>query len=164
VSEWREIDDFPGYLINEEGAVHTSMSGRLIRPRVNAEGFLMLGLTRDKQQYTRAVSTLVADAFLDQPRNPAYNSVIHLNGDRLDCRAMNLMRRPRWFAVKYHAMFLNDPYFVEVYIPRLRRRFSSLRSFCTTYGLIEEQAYVAMCNQEPCHPGEWIIERFEKQV
>ena len=124
----------------------------------------MLGLTKDKQQYTRSVANLVADAFLEPSRNPAYNSVIHLNGDRLDCRVINLMRRPRWFAVKYHAMFLEDPYYVEVYIPRLDRVFSSLRGFCTTYGLIENQAYVAMCNGEPCHPGEWIIERFDRQV
>jgi hypothetical protein len=164
VSEWHDIQGYPGYVINEQGAVLSDYTNRLLVPRANAQGFLMIGLTRDKVQTTHSVATLVADAFLGPPRHPAFNSVIHLNGDRLDCRAMNLMRRARWFAVRYHRMFHDLPYRVRVYIPSLDQKFSSLRDFCTTYGLIESQAYVAMMNHEPCHPGGWIIEKFDPQV
>lgn len=161
---WREIEDFPGYVVDDLGRVMSLDRRRILRTRFNRQGFAMVNLGRDAEIYTRSIAKLVAEAFIENPYSAAYNSIIHLNGDRGDCRAMNLMWRPRWFSIKYHKMFEVNPIRVAVYIPKLDKIFSSLREFCTTYGLIEEDAYHAMFNQEPCFYYGWFIERYEECV
>ena len=161
LKEWRDIEGFPGMLIDEDGAVLNDWSCKILTPRTNRQGILMIGMMREGRQQIRSVALLVAHAFLDPPKNDAYNSVIHLNGDKEDCRAINLMWRPRWYVVEYHRMFNELPKRVAVYIPRLDRVFPSLREFCTTYGLIESHTYVDMLNGTPCFHYGWVIERFE---
>jgi hypothetical protein len=113
------------------------------------------------RQATRSVALLVAKAFVHQPRD-YFDSVIHLNGDRSDCRAMNLMWRSRPFALRYHAMFDDEPYRVSVYIPELDEFYYSLREACTRYGLIEGLAYQNLFNKEPCFPYNWVLEEVQE--
>ena len=161
MTEWRELRDYPGYTINEYGVVMNMKRDRPVHPRFNRQGYLMLGLFKDRVQYTKSVAFLVADTFIEPDPNPRYNSVIHLNGDRSDCRAINLMWRPRRFATTYHRMFDDEPYRIGVRVPEINRSYSSLRDFCTTYGLIERWAYVEMINNEPCTHYGWKLERIE---
>lgn len=158
---WREVDGFPDVYADSQGLIMSKVSDRIIRSRTNQQGHLMLGLSVNGVQYTRSVALLVAKAFLPPPRNAAYNSVIHLNGDRSDCRAMNLMWRPRWFSLKYHQMFDQAPIRVKTYIRDTDQVFHSLREACTTYGLIEQATYIDMMNGTPCFHYGWLFERFE---
>jgi hypothetical protein len=163
LTEWRPIEDFPDYLVNEYGDIKNEYRDRLLTQRLNREDFMMTGLVRDQRQYTRAVAPIVARAFLGHPPSDAYNSVIHLNGDRVDCRALNLMWRPRWYAIRYHHMFFEAPLRISVYVPAIRRRFYSLREFCTTYGLVEALTYLNLTNGEPCFHYRWYLERSEDE-
>lgn len=162
MEEWEVIEDFPGFAISDHGRVEDLDKERLVPTRQNREGFEMVTVHDNLKQYTRSVAIFVAKAFLEPPCNEAYNSIIHLNGDRSDCRAQNIMWRPRWFALKYHKMFDDTPFRVMVYIPSLDRVFGSLREFCTTYGLIELDAYHDMFNQRPCYHYGWVIERYQE--
>ncbi len=162
MTEWRQVADFPDYLVNEHGDIKNEYRDRLLTQRMNHEDFMMTGLVRDHRQYTRSVATLVAKAFLKDPPSDAYNSIIHLNGDRSDCRALNLMWRPRWYAVRYHRMFSEEPMRIAVYVPALKRRFYSLREFCKIYGLVESQAYLNMVQGERCFHYGWYLERSEE--
>ena len=65
---------------------------------------VFVGLFRDQEQYKRSVALLVAKAFLKQP-SEFFDTPINLNGDRLDNQVINLMWRPRWFAIKYNRQF-----------------------------------------------------------
>lgn len=161
---WRDIEEFPEYLISEYGQVMNNWTQRIMTARPNRQGFMMVGLVKNGRQYTRAVAGLVAEAYLPPRRNPAYNSLIHLNGDRSDCRASNLMWRPRWFAIKYHQMFDELPTRVSVWIPSTGETFSSLRELCTTYGLIENHAYTDMNNGIGMFHYGFRIERYRENV
>lgn len=102
--EWREIAMFPGYSVGESGSVRNDETDRLLVPQVNQHGIVHVGLTKNKTQHRRALSILVAEAFIVRP-GFAYNTPINLDGDRHNNRADNLLWRPRWFATKYFQQF-----------------------------------------------------------
>lgn len=160
---WDEIDEHLAYAVSNCGRVMDLDRERQVPVRQNAQGFSMVTI-RDLsfQQRTRSVAMLVAQTFLPAPRNEAYNSVIHLNGDRMDCRASNLMWRPRWFAIRYHKMFDDLPTRVSVWIPATGETFASLRELCTTYGLIEDYTYTDMNNRMGVFHYGFLIERYRE--
>lgn len=159
MEKWRVIEDFPEFAISSDGRVQNIPKQRFINTRSNLQGFEMVTMYDDTgHQKTRSVAHLVASAYLEEPKNPNYNSIIHLNGDRLDCRSMNLMWRPRWYALQFHKMFEDMPYRVAVYIPFLDKVYHSLREACTTHGLVERSTYIDICNGQPCFHYGWIIE------
>lgn len=126
-------------------------TGRPVGSRQNRQGFVMANLmTEDGRKVTRSVALLVADAYLNAPRNENYNSVIHLDGDKGNCEATNLMWRPRWYAVRYHRMFSEDVIPVSVYIEETREEFGTLRDLCMKYGLEEKYTYLDMRNGHRC--------------
>lgn len=102
--EWREIPLFPNYSVSEGGSVRNDETGNMMTPLVNQRGIVHVGLTKNRVQYKRALSILVAEAFLMRP-SFEFNTPTHLNGDRYDNRADNLAWRPRWFATKYYRQF-----------------------------------------------------------
>lgn len=147
---WKPIDEFPKYLVSSEGVIKNHERGTIVRTRQNAQGIAMVNLMRGNSRLTRSVALLVAQAYLRPPLNEAYNSVIHLNGDRGDCAATNLMWRPRWFAIKYHRMFDKPAFNVSVTIDQTGEVFGTLREACVKYGLIEQDTYIQMLNEERC--------------
>lgn len=159
MNEWKEISDFPGWLVDDHGRVMNEWTNRIMRHRQNAQGISMVNVQKDGGLYTRSVALLVAKAFVHNYNPRHFDSVIYLNGDKGDCRALNLMWRSRPFALRYHRMFDIEPYRVRVRIPATGEMFHSLRELCTTYGLIEQIAFNQMYNQESCYPYTWMIEQ-----
>lgn len=159
---WTQVEGFPEWLVSNNGDVLHNWTMRIMTARSNQQGIKMVNLQKEKKIFTRSVALLVAKAYLKPPRNDNYNSVIHLNGDREDCRFENLMWRPRWYAVKYHQMFDDLPYRLGVHIPRTGEHFTSLREACTTYGLIEKNTYLDVINEQPCFHYGWMIEKVDK--
>lgn len=155
---WEPVEESQGYAVSNYGRIEDLDHGRVIHTRPNAQGFMMVTLRNDAGgQITRSVALLVARAFLEQPHR-WFTSIIHLNGDRSDCRAMNLMWRSRPFVLRYHQMFEEEPIRLAVQIRETGEYFGSLRELCTTYGLIERMTYNNAVNGEPCFPYGWSIE------
>lgn len=102
--EWREIALFPGYSVSDAGSVRNDETGHLMTHLMNQSGIIHVGVTKNRIQYKRALSILVAEAFLIRP-SFAFDTPIHLDGDRHNNRADNLLWRPRWFARKYYQQF-----------------------------------------------------------
>lgn len=150
MQDWKQLDAFPKYAVSPEGLVKNLERDTLVTARQNRQGIFMVNLMRDNMQVTRSVALLVAQAYLRPPLNAAYNSVIHRNGDRTDCSAINLMWRPRWYAIKYHKMFDLPELNVSVTIDQTNETFGTLREACIKYGLIEQDTYIQMLNQERC--------------
>ncbi len=106
--EWKEIPEFPGYSISDEGHVRNDDTGRILVLTQNQHGVSQVGIMCEGTQYKRGVALLVASAFLHRPRSEAFDTPINLDGDRRNNHLSNLMWRPRWFAIKYHRQFHND--------------------------------------------------------
>ncbi|QGJ90432.1 HNH endonuclease [Gordonia phage Crocheter] len=154
---WEPIQDFPQYVVSPDGLIMNKDRHTPKATRLNNQGDLIVDLSRDDKKHTRKVSLLVAQAYLGEPPEN-YNSVVHLNGDRSDCRAINLAWRPRWFVVEYNRMFLSEPLNCSVKIKQTGEIFGTLREACMKYGMIESRAYMAAHNGNPVFPHGYQLE------
>jgi hypothetical protein len=90
--EFRPVAGFPGYSVSSYGRVvsHRRGTARVLTPTVHDTGYLRLALVRDDGTVARRyVHRLVAEAF-HGPFRPGQETR-HLNGDRLDNRAANVV-------------------------------------------------------------------------
>lgn len=101
-AKWRPIPGYDGYEVSSDGEVHSRWivgghhhrgrrlgdEWRLLRGWVSVQGYRKVTLVAGDASRTRPVHILVAEAF-HGPR-PTGLEVRHLNGVKLDCRAVNL--------------------------------------------------------------------------
>lgn len=111
MTRWEPIENFEDYLVSDSGLVSVSVShNRTLSYHRNQRGILSVVLRKNGVQYRRSVSGLVARAFLEPSEHgEMFDTPIHLDGDRDNCYAYNLMWRPRWFAIRYHRQFKLPP-------------------------------------------------------
>jgi hypothetical protein len=95
-----KIPEFPRYGVTVDGKVINFDTDREMVLSPTQNGDLTVGMMLDGVQYRRSVKVLVAEAFVDG-RSSKDNTAMLLNGDKRDLRAMNIVWRPRWFALKY---------------------------------------------------------------
>lgn len=105
MERWLPIDEFPGYSVSNKGRVRNDLTRRIMVTVHNRGGVLMVGLFRDRCQFKRGVAKLVAEKFLPHNTLETFDTPMHLNGDRSDCSADNLVWRPRWYVHKYQQQF-----------------------------------------------------------
>jgi len=103
--EWRLIDEFPGYEVSNAGTVRNCRTKRVLSIFVNKNNTPYVAFSRQGKQFNKSLPVLVAEIFLPAPEKETFTTPIHLNGDRTDCAAHNLMWRPRWFAIEFHKQF-----------------------------------------------------------
>ena len=103
--EWRVISDFPDYAVSSEGRVKRivpdlkgRLSGKMMNPSPDSDGYLQVSLFRDTQSNTRKVHALVCFAF-HGPRPTLGHEVAHGDGSRQNNRAENV----RWATPKQNA-------------------------------------------------------------
>lgn len=151
IEDWEEIAEFPDYAVSNFGdVINMRFGGTPVRPSPNQYGVVRVGLVKDRRQYTRALALLVATAFVPVPNdNPIFDTPIHLDGDQFNCKAENLMWRPRWFAIKYHKQFRSDAFLtsrpVHIYDILTETHYSSTREACIANGLYwfdVQQSYI----------------------
>jgi len=153
--EWLEIEDFPGYYVSNYGYVRSEHSDRMLTLSPVQYGMPTVGLMRDQLQYRRAVSGLVARAFLDEPEREDFNTPIHLDGDRKNCRVDNLMWRPRWFAVNYHKERITPPFpqwSRDIRLAQTGEIFDNPSQAAQKYGLLERDIHRSLVNGSPVAP------------
>lgn len=151
---WTQLGSFPDYEIHDSGAVRRLRTGRPVAPSINQQGNLYVGLSRDKQQHKRSLALLVAMQFLDRPPNSRFDTPIHLDGDKKNCVADNLMWRPRHFAIKYHQQFWNGKrgFIVPVYEVNSGETFKTSWVAALKYGLIDHDILTAAINRTVVFP------------
>ena len=102
VIEWRDIEGFEGYYqISNTGQVKSvkHRNGKILKPTMDRDGYLHVGLHKDRKCVTKIVHRLVAHAFIPNPKNlPQIN---HKNEIRNDNRAENL----EWCTAKYNCNY-----------------------------------------------------------
>jgi hypothetical protein len=103
---------------------------------------------------------MVALAFLENPTD-IFDTPIQLDGDPLNCRADNLMWRPRQYAVLYKRQFkerydhpINEP----IHAINEREKFPNSLTAACRYGLLEREVVLSILNRTPAWPT---MQRFE---
>lgn len=93
----KEIKDFPGYWIYDDGRVWSEKTNKFLSPSTNPRGYLHLGLTnKNKQRITKDIHRLVAEAFIPNPNNlPQVN---HKDENKQNNNINNL----EWCSNKYN--------------------------------------------------------------
>lgn len=136
-ARWEELEEFPDYAVSDLGEVVNMKTGMSRKLSINQQGVCKVSLYSKNRLLTRSVAVLVADAFV--PRLEAFHDTpIHLDGDRQNCTAENLMWRPRWFAIMYHKQFHFETFhddmrrFVDV---NTGEQYHGIKEVCTTHGL-----------------------------
>jgi hypothetical protein len=152
--DWVPIKGFPGYSINPLGQVRKDSNGRLLQPRYNQYGVPYVGLMREWQQCIRSLPRLVALTFLDPPSD-IFNTPVQIDGDPSNCRADNIMWRPRWYAVAYKQQF-DDRYDYPIEEPVRSTNddevFPNSLSAACRYGLLEREVVLSIQNRTPAWP------------
>ena len=107
--EWVTIREFPNYEVSNLGQVAHKEGDYYIRPStVSNSGALKVGLVKNNKQYTRSLTRVVAQAFVPG-EDDIFDTPIQLDNDYYNCRADNLMWRPRWFAHRYRRQYRSVP-------------------------------------------------------
>jgi hypothetical protein len=153
---WLEIKEFPDYRISNYGRVLNIYTDHIKIPTANQQGIPSVLLMRDRAQYRRAVARLVAEAFLPPHQLPAFDTPINLDGDRSNNHVGNLLWRPRWFAVKYHAQLKVSPGYGDSMGPiqdiDTGVVYANVRDAVTQCGLLERHVVVATLNGSGVFP------------
>lgn len=160
---WVELQEFPGYLVGETGKILSDRTGTMLRITKNSHGCPMVGLMKNGVQLKRSLPALVARTYLSPPKNEAFDTPIHLDGDRNNCHHSNLMWRPLWFARKYMRQFtdghltykdpIEDVETYEVYDHSMHAAIVN--------GLLDSEIYLSMLTNNYVWPTGQI---FRKQV
>lgn len=161
IDDWKPVEGFPGYSVNSMGQVRRNATKRVIHPRVSQYGVAYVGLMRNWQQCIRSLPRLVARAFVQSP-SEIFNTPIQLDGDPLNCQAVNLMWRPRWYAVQYKRQF-QDRYANPIKVPVRSvgdgEKFPNSWTAAQRYGLLEREVVLSVVNRTPAWPT---YQRFEQ--
>lgn len=139
---------YPNYSISNWGRVANDRTGRHMALSHNQQDYVKVSLVTDRgERKTAQVNHLVASAFIDPPKTPAFDSLIHLDGNKDHVFAANLAWRPRWFALQYHAQFLDRPPFVPepVWDVETGEEFYDSRQAAKKYGLLEKDIFRSTC-------------------
>jgi HNH endonuclease len=161
MNDWTPVDGFPNYSVNSLGQVRQDRFDRLMTPHANQTSSVYVSLMKNAVQYQRSLALIVAKAFLPTP-SPPFDTPIHLNGDKWDCRVENLMWRPRWFAIRYHRQF-TDAFPGHIEAPLRARgdheRFPDSLTAASRYGLLEKDVVGSIRYNTYAWPTYQIFER-----
>lgn len=147
--EWLPVPEFPEYAVSNLGYVKNMLSDRMMTRSPVQYGMLTASFMRDGKQHRRSISTLVAQTFLPEPEAEHFNTPIHLDGDRGNCAADNLMWRPRSFAVNYHLERKHrvfEPWTRDIRLVNTGEVFSNPQEPAAKYGLLQREIHQSLVN------------------
>lgn len=154
-TQWRELKEFPSYAVSENAEFINLRTDMDVNPSRNQNGHSKVTLVRDRRQHTRSVAVLVAEAFLPEHENPAFNTPIHLDGDLMNCCVDNLMWRPRWFAIKYHRQFRQPAFHNgerQILDENTDVIYDNMKHTCTSLGLYHHDVVDSYVMGHPVFP------------
>src|SRR6185295_11864272 len=85
---WRVIPSAPRYLVSSNGRVKSTFTNRILKARINEQGYRNVSLSISGRIYSRRICRLVCEAFFGPC--PLGKCAAHENGVRSDDRVKNL--------------------------------------------------------------------------
>lgn len=160
MEQWLPLGEFPGYSASNLGRIRNDRRDSLLT-FVLTDHRPYVGLMRNGFQVKRSVSKLICDTFVQRPENPLFNTPIHLDGDSLNCRADNLLWRPRWFAWKHSHQFRRELPEYEWVIQEIKTKevFPNCWGPVFHYGLLYLDVVLAVVHKTYVFPTMQIFER-----
>ena len=155
LQEWMPIEEFPEYSVSNDGYVVNNATGRILSNSTVQYNMRTVAFSIGGEQHRRSVAVLVARAFLPEPPRDDFNTIIHLDGDRANCRSDNLAWRPRWFAINYHMERHKKPYrnfHEDIRIVETWEVFDTLSEPAMKYGLLERDIHRSLFEQTRVYP------------
>lgn len=140
------IDNFPTYQIDENGRIMNTTNLTFLNTSIVTGNIVRVNLWWEGRQHSRSLAKLVAEHFV-YGKNDVFNTPIHLDGDKLNCSAPNLMWRPRWFAWHYTHQFetLEHPSSKHAFGPVVRDEdgvfYETIYDAAVACGLLFEDIY-----------------------
>lgn len=161
MEEWIEIEEFPGYYVSSLGQIQRH-DGRMMTKTHIQYNMPTVGLKKPDGDliYRRSVGTIVAKAFLPEPERFDFNTIIYLDGDRVNVSADNLMWRPRWFAVAYHKERGTERFpdwDSDIRLIDTGEEFEHINEPAVKYGLLETAIYQSLLKDEPVFPYGYVF-------
>lgn len=86
--EWRIIEEFPNYQINENGDIKSFRNNKVITNKLNHGGYHYVGLWYEGKLHSRLVHRLVAQTFIPNPDNKP--QVNHVDSNKINNHVSNL--------------------------------------------------------------------------
>ena len=94
--QWVEIPQYEDYIVSNLGRIKSVRTDTLLKQSSNGTNLIITLRDGGRTKVTRMVKTLVAEAYLDDPPKPSGYTLMHVDGDRENCRADNL----RWISLR----------------------------------------------------------------
>lgn len=85
---YEPLKNYPNYLIDRNGNVYSVQRNKLLKPQLNIHGYYQLGLSNNNNVIINRIHRLVAEQFIQNPRN--YPVVNHKDGNRQNNNVNNL--------------------------------------------------------------------------
>lgn len=148
--DWVTLDEFPDYAVSENGEIANQKTGLIRKVSINQQGNVKISMYKGRELHTRSLAVIVAEAFC-KGKTEFFNTPIHLDGDKTNCRAANLMWRPRWFAVQYHRQFFSEAFHkMDVHIVDVDtgKEYYSVKDACMDLGLYYNDVYRSYVHNE----------------
>lgn len=153
---WEELEEFPDYAISENGDIVNIKTGAPRRVSMNQQGVCKISLyDSGGRLVTKSVALLVANLFVRRDDRPTFDTPIHLNGDKMNCRADNLAWRPRWFAIKYHKQFRSEHFYAAravIIDLDTEEVYETVRDACVANGLYYQDVIKSFNEETFCFP------------
>lgn len=146
------LEGHHNYLISNYGAVINTATGRELSVSINNMGIPTVGLNEDGVIQRRSLPRLIAEHFVEVLPDYAgldTKAPIHLDGNRMNCRADNLAWRPRWFAILYHQQDFasaNDLSESQILNVDTNILFDNAMLAAMTYGSLEREIFLSAAN------------------
>jgi len=100
-----EICGYPNYIIDLQGRVFSRRRGRFLKPTITKDGYIQVGLSKNKKQRKHLVHKLMVMTYLPNIFN--HNTVKHKNNNKQDNRLYNLKWAQRRRAPNKFSSFIN---------------------------------------------------------
>lgn len=105
MERWLPLQDYPGYSASDHGRIRNDKRDTILAISSSKYGRPFVGLWVNNKQVKRNLALLICKTFVPNEREAYFNTPICLDGDLSNCRADNLVWRPRWFAYAHHSQF-----------------------------------------------------------
>lgn len=163
-TKWARITGFTDYEVSNQGDVYNKRADLFCSASAGTGGHLRVNLSGYRQMHTRSVARLVADAFVPKHEQEGFNTPMHLDADHSNCRADNLVWRPRWYVMKWtqewESGILRNGDFTHNGVHNLTRgrRYASILQAAQTDGVLPSHILEACQYLEPVMMLNYIYE------